>query len=187
MTTDKDIEQVVQMALQVGGSRFAESNCFLISEQQLLVLTQAIRKDEANKWEREAGMYPTKAMLDQEAEAQAKRIERLQAQVAMLREVMKTALETMEYDAIAIEGEWGSCRGLKEMEAAGELPEIVQVRQALSETSSSEQWMKEKLLEDRIESLQTFADSINYKISYEEGIEQRIAALRKRLNELRSE
>lgn len=54
------------------------------------------------------------------------------------RDAMKDALEVaiaqMEYDAAKIDGEWGGCRSIDELERDGELPEaIVLARAALAQ------------------------------------------------------
>lgn len=51
-----------------------------------------------------------------------------------LREALEASIEQMEYDAAKIDGEWGDCRSIDELERDGELPEaLVLARAALAQ------------------------------------------------------
>ncbi len=86
-------------------------------------------------------------------ELEAEQLEDYQARVRELEEALQASLTQMEEDIITIDGEWGSCRSLEELESDGELwSEIVQARKMLS-TTTPDTALQKALLEARIDEI----------------------------------
>ncbi len=99
-------------------------------------------------WEDDEGAF---VAWQARGELEAKKLEGYQARVRELEEALQAALTQMEEDIITIDGEWGSCRSLEELESDGELwSEIVQARKMLS-TTTPDTALQKALLEARID------------------------------------